>query len=100
VRIPIGRLTLIPREQTKTEDARVRLFIAALDSAGGTSDVQQAPVPITIPKKDLEAAQKKQYVYSVTLLMRPGEQRVSIGVRDDVGAQACFLSRSLKVGGV
>jgi VWFA-related protein len=100
VRIPIGRLTLIPREQTQTEDARVRLFIAALDSAGGTSDVQQAPVPISIPKKDLEAAQKKQYVYSVTLLMRPGEQRVSIGVRDDVGAQACFLSRSLKVGGV
>jgi VWFA-related protein len=99
VRIPIGRLTLIPREQTQTEDARVRLFIAALDSAGGTSDVQQAPVPISIPKKDLEAAQKKQYVYSVTLLMRPGEQRVSIGVRDDVGAQACFLSRGLKVGG-
>jgi len=100
VRIPIGRLTLIPREQNQTEDARVRLFIAALDSAGGTSDVQQAPVPISIPKKDLEAAQKKQYVYSVTLLMRPGEQRVSIGVRDDVGAQACFISRSLKVGGV
>jgi VWFA-related protein len=100
VRIPIGRLTLIPREQNQTEDARVRLFIAALDSAGGTSEVQQAPVPISIPKKDLEAAQKKQYVYSVTLLMRPGEQRVSIGVRDDVGAQACFLSRSLKVGGV
>ncbi|HSU81807.1 MAG TPA: hypothetical protein VLR69_05265, partial [Thermoanaerobaculia bacterium] len=62
--------------------------------------VQQAPVPISIPKKDLEAAQKKQYVYSVTLLMRPGEQRVSVGVRDDVGAQACFISRSLKVGGV
>jgi len=100
VRIPIGRLTLIPREQTQTEDARVRLFIAALDSAGGTSDVQQAPVPISIPTKDLAAAQKKQYVYSVTLLMRPGDQRVSIGVRDDVGAQACFLSRSLKVGGV
>ena len=99
VRIPIGRLALIPREQTQTADARVRLFIAALDSAGGTSDVQQAPVPISIPKKDLEAAQKKQYVYSVTLLMRPGEQRVSIGVRDDVGAQACFISRGLKVGG-
>ncbi len=99
VRIPIGKLALIPHEQTQTEDARVRLFIAALDSGGGTSDVQQAPVPISIPTKDLAMAQKKQYVYSVTLLMRPGEQRVSIGVRDDVGAQACFLSRSLKVGG-
>jgi VWFA-related protein len=97
VRIPIGRLTLIPREQS--DDARVRLFIAALDSAGGTSDVQQTPVPISIQKKDVTVAQKKQYVYTVTLLMRPGDQRVSIGVRDDVGAQASFLSRGLRVGG-
>jgi VWFA-related protein len=96
VRIPIGKLTLVPRE--KTEDARVRLFIAALDSAGGTSDVQQAPVPISIAKGDVATAQNKQYVYSVTLLMRPGEQRVSIGVRDDVGAQASFLSRGVRVG--
>ncbi|MFL6235135.1 MAG: VWA domain-containing protein [Thermoanaerobaculia bacterium] len=97
VRIPIGKLVLIPREQS--DDARVRLFIAALDSNGGTSDVQQAPVPISIPKKDVEAAQKKQYVYTVTLLMRAGEQRVSVGIRDDVGAQASFLSRSVRVGG-
>jgi VWFA-related protein len=97
VRIPIGKLVLIPRD--KTEDGRVRLFIAALDSAGGTSDVQQAPVPISIPKADVTVAQKKQYVYTVTLLMRQGDQRVSIGVRDDVGAQASFLSRGLRVGG-
>jgi VWFA-related protein len=97
VRIPIGKLVLVPHEQT--EDARVRLFIAALDSAGGSSDVQQAPVPISIPKAEVAAAQNKKFVYSVTLLMRAGEQRVSIGVRDDIGAQASFLSRSLKVGG-
>jgi VWFA-related protein len=96
VRIPIGKLVLIPRGET--EDARVRLFIAALDSSGGTSDIQQTPVPISIPKADVAAAQGKKFVYSVTLLMRQGEQRVSIGVRDDIGAQASFLSRSLKVG--
>lgn len=96
VRIPIGKLVLIPRETSS--DARVRLFIAALDSAGGTSDVQQAPVPISIPKADVDTAQKKQYVYSVTLLMRGGEQRVAVGVRDDIGALASFLSRGLTVG--
>jgi VWFA-related protein len=98
VRIPIGRLVLIPREATGTEESKVRLFIAALDDSGGTSDVQQASVPISIQKADLASAQKKQYVYSVTLLMRQGDQRVSIGVRDDVGAQASFLSRGLRVG--
>ncbi|HTG35158.1 MAG TPA: VWA domain-containing protein [Thermoanaerobaculia bacterium] len=97
VRIPIGKLVLVPHEQT--EDARVRLFIAALDSAGGSSDIQQAPVPISIPKAEVATAQNKKFVYSVTLLMRAGEQRVSIGVRDDIGALASFISRSLKVGG-
>jgi VWFA-related protein len=97
VRIPLGKLVLIPHDQT--EDARVRLFIAALDSAGGTSDIQQAPVPISIPKAEVAAAQNKKFVYTVTLLMRAGEQRVSIGVRDDIGALASFISRSLRVGG-
>ena len=98
VRIPIGKLTLIPREQTQTEDAKVRLFIAALDSDGGTSDVQQTPVPISVAKADLETAKNKYFVYSVNLLMRSGEQRVAVGVRDDVGAQASFISRGIKVG--
>jgi hypothetical protein len=96
VRIPIGKLVLVPRETS--EDAKVRLFIAAMDSDGGTSEVQQAPVPISIPKGDVETARNKQYVYSVTLLMRPGDQRVAVGVRDDIAAQASFLSRGLRVG--
>lgn len=96
VRIPIGKLTLIPR--TASDDAKVRLFIAALDSDGGTSDVQQTPVPISVAKADLETAKNKYFVYSVTLLMRPGEQRVAVGVRDDVGALASFISRGLRVG--
>jgi VWFA-related protein len=96
VHIPIGKLVLVPRETS--EDAKVRLFIAALDSNGGTSDVQQAPVPISIPKADVETAKNKQFVYSVTLLMRSGDQRVSVGVRDDVGALASFVSRGVRVG--
>ena len=97
VRIPIGKLVLVPREQT--EDARVRLFVAAMDSKGGTTpDVQQVPVPISIPKAEVASAQGKLYVYSVTLLMRGGEQRVAVGVRDDVAAQASFLSRSVMIG--
>ena len=96
VRIPIGKLVLLPREQT--EDAKVRLFIAAMDSNGSTSDVQQTPVPISIPKAEVANAQTKTFVYSVTLLMRDGDQRVSVGVRDDVAAQASFVSRGVHVG--
>jgi len=96
VRIPIGRLVLVPRE--KSEDARVRLFIAAMDGNGGTSEVQQTPVPISVPKAEVAKAQNQSYVYSVTLLMRPGDQRVAVGVRDDVAAQESFVSRGVRVG--
>jgi len=96
VRIPIGKLVLVPREET--EDAKVRLFVAAMDANGATSDVQQTPVPISIPKADVTTAQGKQYVYSVTLLMRSGEQRVAVGVRDDVAAQSSFVSRGVRIG--
>jgi VWFA-related protein len=96
VRIPLGKLVLVPRELT--HEGRVRLFIAAMDSKGNTSDVQQTPVPISIPNADVQVATAKDYVYSVSLLMRPGEQRVAIAVRDDVAAQASVLSRGVRVG--
>ncbi|HYO11710.1 MAG TPA: VWA domain-containing protein [Thermoanaerobaculia bacterium] len=96
VRIPLGKLVLVPRETT--HEARVRLFIGAMDSKGNTSDVQQTPVPISIPNADVQTATTRDYVYSVSLLMRPGEQRVAVAVRDDVAAQSSILSRSVRVG--
>jgi VWFA-related protein len=96
VKVPIGKLVLVPREAT--HEARVRLFIAAVDGEGNTSEVQQVPLPISIPAADVAAATGKDYVYTVSLLMRGGDQRVAVGVRDDVAAQSSFVSRSVRVG--
>ncbi len=96
VRIPLGKLTLVPRE--KTQEARLRLFLAAMDSDGDTSEVQQQMVPITIPAAEVATAVGKHYVFSVQMLMRAGDHKVGIGVRDDVAGQTSFLSRSVRVG--
>lgn len=96
VKIPMGKLVMVPREAT--HEARVRLFIAAVDGEGNTSEVQQVPLPISIPGAEVEAAKGKDYVYSVSLLMRGGDQKVAVGVRDDVAAESSFVSRSLRVG--
>jgi VWFA-related protein len=98
VKIPIGKLTLVPREQT--QEARLRLFLAAMDSEGDTSEVQQQPVSISIPAAEVATAVGKHYVYSVQMLMRSGDHKVGIGVRDDVAGQSSFLSRSVRVGRV
>ncbi len=97
VRIPIGKLELVPHGE-QSNDAKVRLFIAAMDSNGSTSDVQQTPVPISVPRAEVATAQQKSFVYTVTLLMRAGDQRVSVGVRDDVAAKSSFVSRGIHVG--
>jgi VWFA-related protein len=97
VKIPLDKLVLVPREQT--QEARVRLYIAAMDEQGGVSDVQQVPLPISIPAADVKAAMGKHYAYSVSLLMRRGDQKVAVGVRDDVAGETSFVSRTLRVGG-
>lgn len=96
VKIPLDKVILVPREQS--HEARLRLYIAAMDSDGGVSDVQQVHLPISIPAADLAAAAGKHYAYSVNLLMRRGDQKVAVGVRDDVAGESAFVSKSVRVG--
>jgi VWFA-related protein len=95
VKIPLEKLVLVPREAGS--DARVRLYIAALDTDGGVSEVQQVPVPIHVPTADVPKIAGKHYAYSVSLLMRRGDQKVAVGVRDDVAGEASFVARVLRV---
>ncbi len=97
VKIPLGRVTLIPR--ATSQEASLRLFFAAIDSDGNTSTVQQARVPINIPNADVAKAKGKYYVYTVSLLMRRGNSRIAVGLRDEAAASSSFTARGLHVGG-
>jgi VWFA-related protein len=97
VRIPLGKLVLIPRE-TESE-ASARVFVAAQDTQGGVSEVQQAAVPIRVPNDQVATIGQRYYTYTLSLLMRPGEQKVAVGLRDDVANTTSFVARSLRVGG-
>jgi VWFA-related protein len=96
VKIPIGKLVLVPKGEN--HEARVRLYIAASDPDGNTSDVQQVPLPISVPGAQMAEAVKKNYIYSVNLLMRGGEQKVAVGMRDDLAGQDSYVARIVRVG--
>lgn len=96
VRIPIGKLTLVP--EGERHRARVRVFVAAMDQKGGISEVQEALVPIDIPAAEVATAVTKSWVYTIQLLMRKGPQKLAVGVRDDVAAAQSFAVRTLSVG--
>jgi len=97
VRIPIGRLVLVPREKVRA--ASVRFFVAAMDADGNKSEVQQARIPIQVPEGEIATARQKYYVYSVSLLMRRGDHRVAVGVRDDLASASSFFAKGVRVGG-
>ncbi|MEO8276310.1 MAG: VWA domain-containing protein [Thermoanaerobaculia bacterium] len=96
VRIPIGNLVLVPVEGAR--QARVRVFFAAMNEKGDMSETQNAQVPIRIPEADVANAVKQVYVYSLSLMMRRGPQKVAVGVRDEVGATQSFTIRTMNIG--
>ncbi|MEO8196435.1 MAG: VWA domain-containing protein [Thermoanaerobaculia bacterium] len=97
IRIPIGKLVMVPAEGVR--QARVRVFFAAMDGDGGMSEVQSAIVPITIPEAEVATAVKQVYVYGISLMMRKGPQKLAVGVRDEVGASQAFTVRTMNIGG-
>jgi hypothetical protein len=52
---------------------------------------------VTVPAKDLKEAQKKDWGHPVQLIVVPGGQKVSIGVRDGISNLTSFLQKNLFV---
>ncbi len=96
IRIPIGNLVLVPAEGMR--QARVRVYFAAMDGEGGMSEVQNSIIPINIPEAEMATAVKQVYVYSISLMMRKGPQKLAVGVRDEVGATQSFTVRTMNIG--
>ncbi|MEM9291741.1 MAG: VWA domain-containing protein [Acidobacteriota bacterium] len=96
VRIPLSEITLVP--QGEMHQGRVRLYFSAIDDRGGTSPVSEQTVPISIPTKDFPGALDREYVFTMELLMRQGNQRLAVGLRDDLGTDTSFVSRVVSVG--
>jgi VWFA-related protein len=96
IAIPIDNVTLVPRPEF--HEARVKLFVAAMDEEGGVADVQEEMVPIRIPLAQLEQAHGANFNYGIRLLMRPGGHRIAIGIRDEIGAESSFISEVVHVG--
>jgi len=96
VRFPIAKLSFLPA--LDQQHCRVRLFVAAKDTDGGTAEVSEVPVPISIPTAEFETAQSKHYQYEMTLLMKRGSQVVAVGLRDELSSNASFVARGVTVG--
>jgi VWFA-related protein len=96
VRVPMRALTLVPRGDRY--EANAKLYLAAMDDQGWISEVQETDLPIRIAQADLGAALDRDYVYTVQVLLRSGEQKIAVGLRDEIAANHSFVTGTLRVG--
>lgn len=96
LRIPLSKVAVLNREDVY--EGNLRVLVATRTADGRTSTVRQIPVPIRIPRKEVLTALGQFYIYTLTLQLPPGEQRVAVGVRDDLAATTSYLSRAVSVG--
>lgn len=86
IRIPLGRLTLIPNNDATAWVGQIQVAIGTMASNGEKAPAQAQPTHrIEIPNADLERAKASFYTYELPIVVRSGTQRVGIGVRDEIG---------------
>ena len=89
VAIPVKNLVLLPEGGGHT--LRLSLFVSVKDKAGEARPVQKVPFHLTIPGDKLEEAMAHSARYTLPIVLRPGDQQVAIGIRDDIAVQESTL---------
>jgi VWFA-related protein len=96
VRIPIGKVTLIPRPGF--HEALLRLYFSAVDDVGKEAPVEQLPLELRIPDESVEAAKQDEVARIINLTMLPGPHKIVVGVRDELSEVRSVIGTYVMVG--
>ncbi len=91
VKIPIGRLDMVPRGDVFWGKVLITLF--GTDQAGNQSPISSHVQPITVPTDQFhKAATGGYFSYRVTVEVEGGEQTVYVGVKDQISGKMSIVS--------
>jgi len=93
IAVPIGKLGLVPVGDHY--EATFFVYIVARDSGEKQSDLAVQRQLVTVPTKDLDKAQHRDWYYDFTMTVAPGAQRVAFAVRDGISNQVSFYQKNL-----
>jgi hypothetical protein len=85
IKVPVGNLDLLPRGGTHA--ASLAIYVSTKDGKGNTSRVQKIPFNLAIPDDVIDKAKTDSARYDLPLVLRPGDQQVAIGIRDNVSGR-------------
>lgn len=95
ISIPLAKMALVPSGDRY--EGNYLVYLKILDVSGKTSDMQIMKGNITVPAKDLDSAQKKSWGHPVQLIVVPGGQKVSVGVRDALSNLTSYVQKNIFV---
>ena len=82
IQIPMDSLTFLP--QGEIHAGGFTVYVAVANKDGDMSDVAHKTHQINVPAGEAGKIKGKYYTYSLSLLMEPGLNKISVGVVDDV----------------
>ncbi len=95
IAVPIGKLGLVPAGDHY--EATFFVYVVARDSAEKQSDLAIQRQVVTVPTKDLDKAQRKDWYYDFKMTVSPGAQRLSFAVRDGISNLVSYYQKNLFV---
>jgi VWFA-related protein len=83
VKIPFANLALLP--SSSGYSGELAIHVVAEDAEGRMSEVRSMEAPVRLPADRIQEALAGVAGYRLALAVRPGRQRIAIGVRDVLG---------------
>ena len=94
IKIPIGRLDLIPQGEIFWGKVAVTVF--GEDAAGNQSQPVGGEAPISIPMDQIQQARARGYFsYDLTIEVEGGQQKVWVGVEDLISGRISIMPQAL-----
>jgi VWFA-related protein len=82
ITVPIGQLVLIP--SVNEHQGRISIHLTVRDQRGDLSPMVRREYPIIVPNERLAGALSQSAGFTMRLAVRPGRQRIAVGLRDEV----------------
>jgi VWFA-related protein len=96
IAVPIGQLVLIPSEEE--HEGRISILLTVRDQKGDLSAPQLREYPVPVRNADLTAALNQNAGFTLRLAVRPGRQRIAVGVRDEIARVESVTTLEVEVG--
>jgi hypothetical protein len=96
ITVPIGQLVLIP--SIEEHQGRISIYLTVRDQRGDLSPIVRREYPIAVPNDLLAGALSQSAGFTMRLAVRPGRQRVAVGLRDEVARTESVTFIEVEVG--